>query len=342
MKAAIVETPNKLVVRDIPEPQIGPYDVRCDVLYGAICTGTDRHIIEGCFPWPVQYPIVLGHESVGRITQVGNKVRNLKVGDVITRVGTRPSEGLHVNWGGFVEVAVGQDYKAMEADGLPRHEWGEARRNLIVPPDIDPAAATMIVTWRETLSFVQRMAQGNMQGSRVLVIGSGGNALAIVAHCDNLGAAQVTVVGSEDRREASMQAGAVEYIDYRGKDVPSVIRENCPEGFDFAFDGVGKKGQLDLAVGALKPGGTVGMYGLDDLGETTINPVKARGTFTFYKGGYDENEVHDQVIQYMREGKLDARIWLDLDHPYQLADISDAFEALARRQNIKGIVRIKG
>ena len=107
MKAAVVESPNKLVVKDIPEPSIGPYDVKCDVLYGAICTGTDRHIIEGAFPWPVQYPIVLGHESVGRVTEIGSKVRHIKVGDVITRIGTRPSEGLGVTWGGFVEVAIG-------------------------------------------------------------------------------------------------------------------------------------------------------------------------------------------------------------------------------------------
>ena len=46
-------------------PEVGEYDALCDLLYGATCTGTDQHLIAGRFPWPVQYPTILGLESVG-------------------------------------------------------------------------------------------------------------------------------------------------------------------------------------------------------------------------------------------------------------------------------------
>ncbi|MBN1874169.1 MAG: hypothetical protein JXA33_08050 [Anaerolineae bacterium] len=64
MKAAIIERPGVLTVKEIPMPEVGEYDALCDLLYGATCTGTDQHLIARRFPWPVQYPTILGHESV--------------------------------------------------------------------------------------------------------------------------------------------------------------------------------------------------------------------------------------------------------------------------------------
>ncbi|HEY3341794.1 MAG TPA: alcohol dehydrogenase catalytic domain-containing protein, partial [Anaerolineae bacterium] len=67
MKAAIVQQPGTLVVSDIPQPQVSDYDALCEMLYGATCTGTDQHLIAGHFPWPVHYPTILGHESIGKV-----------------------------------------------------------------------------------------------------------------------------------------------------------------------------------------------------------------------------------------------------------------------------------
>ncbi|MGC9394704.1 MAG: hypothetical protein ACP5J4_07600 [Anaerolineae bacterium] len=64
MKAAIVERPGVLTVKEIPMPEVGEYDALCDLLYGATCTGTDQHLIAGRFPWPGQYPTIWGHASV--------------------------------------------------------------------------------------------------------------------------------------------------------------------------------------------------------------------------------------------------------------------------------------
>ena len=111
MKAAVVEKPGQLVVRDVPDPVFGPYDALCKLLYGVTCTGTDRHLINNTFPFGTSYPTILGHESVGRVIEVGAKVRHVKEGDVITRVGA-PADpgGSHAShWGGFAQLGVATD-----------------------------------------------------------------------------------------------------------------------------------------------------------------------------------------------------------------------------------------
>ena len=106
MKAAVVESVGKLVVRDLPEPKIGTYEARCEMLYGSVCAGTDTHLVHGHPPfcdW-VAAPFILGHESIGRVVSVGAKVRNLNPGELITRVGCPPVGDLACGWGGFAEV----------------------------------------------------------------------------------------------------------------------------------------------------------------------------------------------------------------------------------------------
>ena len=59
MKALVVERPGKLTVMDVEEPQMGPYDAWCEMLYGATCTGTDLHVIDGKFAEHVDYPSII-------------------------------------------------------------------------------------------------------------------------------------------------------------------------------------------------------------------------------------------------------------------------------------------
>jgi len=341
MRAAIIRQPDDLVVTDLPAPEVGDYDVLCELLYGATCTGTDQHLIAGRFPWPVTYPTILGHESVGRVVEVGPKVRHIRAGDLITRVGTPPTpDGRYaVNWGGFAELGIAKDHWAMRADGLPRAAWQAYRINQIIPPEIDPRAATMIITWRETLSYLTRMGVGS--GATVLVVGSGGNGLAFAAHAAHAGAAQVVMIGSARRQAAAEAAGATGYVDYAAEQVSDQLRALCPNGFDAVIDAVGQADSANGALPHLRPGGTLGIYGIDDLAGCRIAPHRARGTFTLYGGGYDEEETHAQVIDRMRDGRLDAWIWLDEGQVFDLGDIHAAFDAVRERRCVKALVALK-
>ena len=340
MQAAVILKPGDLVVMDTPEPQVGDYDALCELLFGATCTGTDQHLIAGRFPWPVSYPTVLGHESVGRVVEVGPKVRHIHVGDLVSRVGCPPPPdgSLAVNWGGFAELGIAKDHWAMRGDGLPAATWRPHRINQIIPPEIDPRAATMIITWRETLSYLTRM--GVASGATVLIIGSGGNGLAFAAHADHAGAAQVVMLGSTRRQAAALAVGVTDYVDYAADDVALRLRDVCPVGFDFVIDAVGQAESADRVLPHLRPRGMLGIYGIDDLAACRIAPHRARSSFTFYAGGYDEEETHQQVIDRMRDGRLDAWIWLDADHIYPLDQIHSAFDVVRRRHCVKALVQL--
>jgi threonine dehydrogenase-like Zn-dependent dehydrogenase len=340
MKAAVVEKPGVLTVRAVPEPKIGDYEALCELLYGAVCTGTDTHIVDGVFPFSAPLPTILGHESIGRVLKVGPKVRTFRPGDLVTRVGTPAVGDCSVTWGGFAEFGVAHDHQAMRQDGLEAARWSGWRVNQLLPAGFDPAASTMIITWRETLSYLTRMGVGN--GASLLVIGSGGNGLAFVAHAVNRGAAGVAMVGAAARAGAARRLGAADYADYRAADWADRLAERHPAGFDFVIDALGRVGILDAALRFLKPGGTLGQYGIDDFGRCTLSPLASRGTFRFYNGGYDEPETHTAVVEAVRGGKLPADVWLELAHPWPLDRIGDALAALRSRRGVKALIRIRG
>ena len=338
MKAAVVEKADDLQVQDVPMPEIGEYQALCELLYGATCSGTDSHLIHGRFPWPPTYPAILGHESVGRVIKVGSKVRNFKFGDIITRVGTLPSPGLDVCWGGFAEYGIAVDHIAASEDDCPACEWYGYRWNKIVPEDINPASATMIITWRETLSYLNRMHF--KKDMSLLVIGSGGNGLSFAAHASNLGASRVGLIGCVERSDVGAAVGVTDYFDYKDPDIAAKINAIIPEGYDAIVDVIGKRYTLNCALPYLKADGIISIYGIDEFGSPQLSPDKARGSFTFLNRGYDESETHEEVIAFIRAGKLNAAYWLNLDTPYPMDNITDAFKAIEARKHVKALIKL--
>jgi len=340
-KAAIILKPGELTVREVPTPDPGPYGALCKMLYGATCTGTDSHLLAGTIPWPVSYPTVLGHESVGRVVSVGAKVKNLKIGDVVSRVGMREEDclaaGYNHNWGGFCAYGVAMDYAAMRDGGLGEGEYGAYRVHHVVPPQIDPRAATMIITWRETQSYLNRIGVG--RGSTVLVLGSGGVGLSFLMLAKAAGAKRIVSVGSEKNLSAAKRAGADAVFDYKSPDWASNARKECE--FDFIIDSVASADGLDTALGALRAGGTCGVYGITSDGgrRVKISPAVTRG-FAYFPCCYDEEETNGQVIDLLLKGKLDASVFMDLDKTYALDDIASAYEKLGRREHIKALVAL--
>jgi D-arabinose 1-dehydrogenase-like Zn-dependent alcohol dehydrogenase len=335
MKAAVVESAGKLIVRELSEPEMGEYEAKCEMLYGAVCTGTDTHLINfhAPFCYWMTMPYILGHESIGRVVKVGIKVRNLKVGDTITRVGCPAVDGISSGWGGFAEIGIASDWRAMQEDGISG--WQDKTVQQILPADIDPAVGTLFITWRETLSYVTRM--GIKPGVSVLITGSGGNGLAFATHAKNLGAANVVIVGSDNRKDNAALAGATGFVDYKSADCWEKVKEIEPSGYDFVIDAVGKASMVAAGQEVLKTGGTIGIYGLDEAGSITLSPGN---TFTFFNGGYDEAEAHEAVLKFYRAGKLNPAVWINREQIFALSDINEAFEAVKNRVVVKPLVKL--
>src|SRR5262249_38730781 len=82
-QAAVVNfAPQKhsVELREIPQPEIGPDDVLLEVKAVGVC-GSDLHQWTAEHSWPVNYPVVLGHEFAGHVMQVGQRVTGWREGD---------------------------------------------------------------------------------------------------------------------------------------------------------------------------------------------------------------------------------------------------------------------
>ncbi len=340
MKAAAIQKFGSIDIIEMPMPKPGDYEALCELLYGAVCTGTDSHIVQGCFPWTSPLPTVLGHESIGRVIELGPKVRNFRIGDLVTRVGTPPSpkDGISVTWGGFAEFGIAKDHWAMQADGLPAAQWHGSRVNQVIPPGIAPSTAPMLTTWRENLSFLNRL--GVKSGSSVLIGGSGGNGLSFARLASNLGAF-VALAGAPYLQEAALaKSGASLYFDYKRKDLAEAVNAAKPEGFDFVVDAVGKSSVAESLLPCLKEGGVYSAYGIDELGQILINPAKARGGFRIHPCSYDEAETHQQATEWVLQGRLAPDLWYDEAKPYKLSEINEAFADLKARKSPKALIKL--
>ena len=103
-------------------------------------------LINGQMPF-IQYPFVLGHEAVGQVVAVGEKVRSFQEGDYILRSALPGLPGYHSFWGGFAEYGVADDYAARLADHAGADIETSTRQ--LVPAGIDPVEATMLITLKE-------------------------------------------------------------------------------------------------------------------------------------------------------------------------------------------------
>jgi len=173
MKAAVVVEPGKLEIWEIEIPQMGDYDALVEILYGATCNGTDKNYIYGRHIREVKYPMLLGHESVGRVVEIGRKVKNFCIGDLVTDVGCPPTADGKISSraGGFAEYGIVKDVFEMKKSGIPREIWDKNRANRVLPSWFSPAASTIVTPYRETLSYLRRI--GVKKGDRVLLLGSG-------------------------------------------------------------------------------------------------------------------------------------------------------------------------
>ena len=93
---------SKKIVRDMPIPKIGDYDALVKIESCGVCNGTDTKIIHGKFKGIDQYPVVLGHEGVGRVVEIGAKVKNYEIGDlVLMPYWADVPEGYSCGWGTY-------------------------------------------------------------------------------------------------------------------------------------------------------------------------------------------------------------------------------------------------
>lgn len=336
MEAAVTDGKGKVWLADVPMPAVEAYQCLCKIQACATCTGTDRKHIEGTLPWQQDYPGILGHESVGRVVEVGPKVRYLKEADTVLRpAAVYPGERLaeyHSMWGGFAQYGLVTDRRALLEDRPDAQPNNYTRFQLKVPAGLPvcPADATMLITLKEVASYVASVGVGLYRS--VLVLGSGAVAFSMCRFAKIFGAYPVIVVG---RRAAPLdharKIGADFTIDTGRQNVVDATRAiTSNEGVDLIIDATGDVGFLSSCFPASATNGKVAPYATYQTSDTIDRAI---GQDKLVQGATAEDRAHQYLLDAARLG------WVDLanyySHRLPFGRIVEGFEMLKNKTAFK-------
>jgi len=341
MRAVAVTAPGRVELVELNVPRPGPYQALVRTELAALCNATDGKLVAGHFPGIDRYPLILGHESAGIVTDVGDRVRNFAPGDrAIGGLLFQFSDPRYISgWGGFCDYTLVNDHDAMLADGVadPQHGWLECyeiqRR---VAPSVPQREAVLLCTWREVLGG---FGDFNLRpGDRILVFGAGPVGLSFVKFGRLLGLGWIGVVDpleAKRRRALAMGADAA----FAPKEVESLKRTN--PALDAVIDAVGRSQCVNAGLPLIRLGGSVCVYGV--LGEPQLLLEKATGPYNFnllvhqWPTRRREREAQGPLTEWIEQGVLRAEEFVT--HEFPVDQIGAALAAVAAGDVVKCLLR---
>jgi len=243
----------------------GPRDVQIEILYCGVCH-SDLHTARG--EWPgVVYPVVPGHEIVGRVTAVGKEIKAFRPGDLAAvgclvdscRGCPNCEQGLEQFCDGMVMTYNSPDKHMpgrMTYGGYSRSIVVDERFVLRVPGNLDPAAAApLLCAGITTYSPLRHWGAG--KGKKVGIVGLGGLGHMGVKFAHAFGAHTVLFTTSASKMEDGKRLGADEVVISR--DEAQMARHG--QSFDFILNTVSVSHNLDAFTNLLKRDGTLCLVG---------------------------------------------------------------------------------
>ena len=338
MKGLVVYQDGTMKVEQLPKPVIGDYGALVQNLSCGICNGTDFKLIHASFKGFDTYPAVLGHESVGRVVEVGAKVTSFKPGDLVLRsiLEKVEDEKYASGWGSFAEYGVVGDIAAMKADGRDDY-YDIYLAQQVVPAHLDPHQAVMLITLKEVLSGLQRF--GVDSGASVLIHGAGPVGLSMIRFAKLKGAGPIVVSEpNADRRGRAAKLGADVVIDPTAEDLLAKAKGIEPDGFDFVIDAVGINRLMTDSLKIVKFNGKVGVYGIAAETSAQIDweeaPYNWAIQFVQWPTFEDEAAVHDEVVGLVDSGEIDLSDYVTHVIP-GLDAFQEGFDTVSSQDGIK-------
>ena len=343
MKTLIVEKDGALAVKEVSLPEFNDCQALVKTLSCGVCNGTDAKLIHRAFKnfGPDKYPLMLGHEAVGRVVAVGKKVSTFKVGDLVLLPFAGPIDGYECGWGSYSEYGVVCDPKWDEAAYGPTPEC--AFGQTVLPEGIDPVDAAMIITLREVLSSIKRF--GIKANDAIAVFGCGPVGLTFIKFLSLLGAHPIIALDIIDEKLHDAKKNGADYA-FNSKDpaYKDKIREICPDGVKFVLDAVGVSAIINMAMPLLYDQGKICCYGISPNLSMEINwadaPYNWQLQFQQFPSKVEEGEAHNQVMNWLKAGVINLKDYIS-DY-FDFENILAAFEKLEKKQIAKKcIIRYK-
>ncbi len=347
MKANVFHGKNKIRVEEVEKPRAGAGEAVIRVTLTTIC-GTDLHIVRG--EYPVAQGLVIGHEPVGVIEELGEGVSGYAIGDRVLVGAITPCGQCRACLSGHsAQCGHGEGYEALggwrfgntingaQAEFL---KVPHAQANLAKIPDELTDEQVVLLADIASTGFSGAESARIKIGDSVVVFAQGPIGLCATAGAKLMGAALIIGIDGDDHRLAmSRRMGADVTLDYRATDVVAEVKRLTGGGADVAIEALGTQQTFESALRCLRPAGTLSSLGVYS-GKLEI-PYEAfaagigdhRIVTTLCPGG---KERMRRLMEVVRRGRVDLTPLLT--HSYPLDRIEEAYELFGER--LDGVMKV--
>jgi threonine dehydrogenase-like Zn-dependent dehydrogenase len=270
MMATVFYGKDDIRVEEVERPRAGVNDAVIRITLTTIC-GTDLHILRG--EYPVKPGLIIGHEPVGVIEELGAAVTGYKIGDRVLVGAITPCGQCRACLSGHLsQCGHGEGYEAIGGWRFGNTINGAQAEYLLVPnaqanlakiPDELSDAQVLLLADIASTGFAGAESGNIRIGDAVVVFAQGPIGLCATAGAKLMGATLVIGVDGDDNRLAmAARMGADVVLDYRQVDVVTVVQELTSGGADVAIEALGTQPTFESALRCLRPGGTLSSLGV--------------------------------------------------------------------------------
>ena len=307
---AVASAKEPLAPSTIERREPGPHDVLIDIAYCGVCH-SDVHQVRDEWGGSI-FPMVPGHEIVGKVSKVGSDVTKWKVGDTVG-IGCfvdscRQCEACLAGEEQFCEKGMNATYNGLEKDGKTP-TYGGYSTHIVVDenyvlrvPDSIPLdrAAPLLCAGITTYSPLHHF--GVKAGDKVGVVGLGGLGHMAVKIAKALGAHVTVISHSTHKKEDALKLGADDFLATADE---AVFKENAAR-FDFILDTVSAQHDYNSYLNLLKRNGTMTLVGLPEPTPLSAGPLimKRRRLAGSLIGGIRETQ---EMLDFLRQTQSGRR-----------------------------------
>lgn len=347
MKANVFCGVDDIRLEEVPKPRAGVGEAVIRITLTTIC-GTDLHIVRG--EYPVKPGLVIGHEPVGVIEELGPGLTGYEVGDRVLVGAITPCGQCRGCLSGHLsQCGHGDGYEALGGWRFGNTINGSQAEYLLVPyaqanltkiPEGLSDEQVVLLADIASTGFSGAEAGKVKIGDAVVVFAQGPVGLCATAGARLTGASLVIGIDGDDNRlAASKRMGADVTLDYRAQDVAAEVRRLTGGGADVAIEALGIQDTFESALRCLRPGGTLSSLGVY-AGNLSIPAdgfaaglADTRIVTTLCPGG---KERMRRLMEIVRAGRVDLTPLLT--HSFSLDQIGEAYELFGSRRD--GVLKV--
>lgn len=322
-------------IREIARPEIGEEDVLLEVVNVGVC-GSDLHQWTADHSWPVNYPVVLGHEFGGHIIEMGSRVSGWKEGDrVVSETAAVIDPNNPMSRQGLYNLDPTRKGFGYGVNGaMTRFVCVPARCLHHLPDTL--AFEQACLTEPCCVAFNAVVENSRIKpGDRVIVLGPGtiGILCAAVARLCGAEVAVIGLEGDRHRLNIAAQYGAEIIVG----DGEAWARERDGLGADCIIDAAGASATLKIAMQLVRPNGHIAKvgWGPQPFG-FSLDPIVQKNVTL--QGSFSHNwPVWERVIALLASSQLDVKPIIGGVWP--ISEWQEAFEKMHKGEVVKSILK---